>query len=118
MTPNNDELSIESAQTEEEVPFSIGPTAAGPTTNNLEIEKLRQQDKNKDNDHRRKMQWAEFNSVFKLLAWCIFLAFVVYLLPIIFYGKDSFGSSFFELLKTIIVAVVGYLLGQKPKNGT
>jgi len=70
-----------------------------------------------DGKHRRAMQMLEFNSIFKLLGWCIFLAFLVYLGEIIFFKKDSFGSSFFDLLKTIIIAAVGYLLGQKPKSG-
>lgn len=102
---------IEDPTIEEDVPLN-----GGAPSDKHELEKLKLQDQISDNQHDRFMKLREFDSIFKLLAWALFLAFVVYLLPIIIFGKDSFGSTFFDLLKTIITAVVGYLLGQQTKK--
>lgn len=105
---------IEEPLTEEDVPLWAAESLPEGQRPDLELARL--QDQISDNQHKRFMNLREFDSIFKLLGWCIFLALLTYLLS--FFKSTSLSGPFFELMKTIIVAVVGYLLGQKLKNGS
>ncbi|GLG01577.1 hypothetical protein Alches_16170 [Alicyclobacillus hesperidum subsp. aegles] len=117
MTTKENQFDLNLPQVEEDEPFESGFSPPNnPPPDDLDIEKLERQENVAQKAHKRAMELAKFNSISKLLGWCIFLVFLIYILEIFIFHKDSLSSSLFDLLKTIIVAAVGYILGQKSND--
>ncbi|MFD1674944.1 hypothetical protein [Alicyclobacillus fodiniaquatilis] len=81
-----------------------------------EIRRAAQEEKHRAQHFIRWLKTREMKIASNLLFWCLIFVMIVFFVEVFRFKDGTFATQVFDLLKTIIVAVLGFLFGQRSKG--